>query len=246
MRYARSAAGAVTLRDGRILVVGSEGNESGVTVDGHAPETAELYDPATGRFTLAGTFPEIDRAAIEQGAEPGSNPVPTEDPEQGSLGSLVATADGGAVLIGHTGWWKHVGDISRSFRFDAGRARWTQIGSTYALVGEPTEKTLITPDVPSLEGAAVASLADGRVLVAGGAGPAIKQGNGYSTDTTAVATYVDPATGSWSPAPAMPEPRGNATTVVISDGSVLVIGGRYSTPESGADLNSAVLFVVGS
>jgi hypothetical protein len=124
LNFARSGAAAVTLADGRILVVGSEDREGGVTVDERAFDSAEIYDPETGRFTLAGRLPAIDRAALE--AE--GVPLPGGDPAPGRTGTLIALEDGGAVLIDHSGWWKHFGDVTRSFRFDAATETWHEVG----------------------------------------------------------------------------------------------------------------------
>ncbi len=234
------------MADGRVLVVGSGDTQSGVTVDERALDTAEIFDPASGRFTLAGGLPDIDRAALQQAGVPGANPVPDGAPDFQGVGSLVALDDGGAALVAHTGSWKHEGDITRSFRFDAGPGAWTEIGQTYVLVGEPTEKTLVTLGVRALGGASVARLPGGRVLVAGGAGdskPA--EGNGYLTSTSDAADLYDPAANSWSPVAPMPEPRAGGASVVLADGSVLVIGGYAKSPPDGerVDLSSAIRFV---
>ena len=120
MKYARLGASAVTLADGRVLVFGSGGGDgSGITVDGGAFDSAEIYDPATGKFSLAGTLPPYDAAAIEAKGAPNANPIPSSPAEIGP-GILVALPDGGAVLIGVDYYWKHQGDLTRSFRYDAG------------------------------------------------------------------------------------------------------------------------------
>lgn len=243
MTYARSGASAVTLADGRILVVGSVGSDSGVTVDDRAVESAEIYDPATGQFSLAGRFPDIDRKALERQGAAGANPVPDEDPWPSEGGTLVALDDGGAVLIAHAGWWKHVGEITRSFRFDGSTLSWSEIGQTYVFIGEPTAKSLATRGVRRLTGAMAARLPSGRILVAGGAG-AIPKGSRFSdTPTSAIAEAYDPTTNGWSALPSMPEPRSGAATVVLSDGSILCIGGYIETTEEQTTLTSAVRWV---
>ena len=54
MDYGRSGASIVTLSDGRVLIVGSRADSGayGVVADPHAFNTAEIYDPVTGSFTL--------------------------------------------------------------------------------------------------------------------------------------------------------------------------------------------------
>jgi N-acetylneuraminic acid mutarotase len=68
-------------------------------------------------------------------------------------------------------------------------------------------------------GAGSAVLRDGRVLVAGGA-----FGSSSSSATDSVTIY-DPATGHWSAATHMLQPRAYPMVVTLADGSVLVAGG---------------------
>ena len=250
LTFARFGAAAVTLADGRILVVGSLGSDHGVTVDDRASDSAEIYDPATGRFSLVGPLPDIDRSALEKLGVPGANPVPENDPVTEDIGTLVALDDGGAVLVGHAGYWKHQGEITRSFRFDAQAGGWIEIGQTYLYVVEPggTAVPLVRRGVRRLARAMVARLPDGRVLVAGGAGT-IPEDSPYSKpieligmSTTAVAELYDPATNTWSP---LPEARAGGAAVVLTDGSVLLVGGYNDPqpPEVRIDLTSAIRFV---
>jgi hypothetical protein len=246
MHYARTGASAVTLADGRVLVAGS-GSFSGagfaISVDGHAFDTAEIYDPVTGKFTLAGQLPKIDRAALEKQGNKGANPMPENDGDIG-VGPLVALPGGGAVMIGVTGYWKHLADMTRSFRFDASTNKWSEIGKTYVFVGEPTATPLWTPGVPALVGARVATLLDGRVLVAGGQGPNLYGDTGFNaTPTTAAAEIYDPATNAFSALPPMPTPRSGGVAVVLSDGSVLLIDGVIDTSDGVSNLTSAVRLV---
>jgi Galactose oxidase, central domain/Kelch motif len=244
MHYARVGAEAVTLDDGRVLVVGSDSNDTGVTVDDLASQTAEIYDPGTGRFSLTARLPTIDRAALEKAGVPHANPVPDEEPNVQAIGALVAVGDGGAVLIGHAGYWKHAGEITRSFRYDATADRWTEIGTTYIYVAEPTATSLVTRGVRPLVGAMVARLPDGRILVAGGAG-GIPEGYEFSnTYTTAGVDIYDPSSDTWTPGPPMPEARAGAATAVLVDGSVLLAGGYSENPDDTSSvLTTAIRFI---
>ena len=220
----------------------ASGSDSGVTVDGRAVESAEIYDPATGRFSLAGRLPDIDRKALERQGAAGANPVPDEDPWPSEGGTLVALDDGGAVLIARAGWWKHVGEITRSFRFDASTLSWSEIGQTYVFIGEPTTKSLVTRGVRRLAGAMAARLPSGLILVAGGAGAIPKGLRVLRRLPRRRAEAYDPTTNRWSALPSMPEPRAGAATVVLSDGSILCIGGyveidrRADDPDDGRAL----------
>jgi hypothetical protein len=223
MRYARYGSPAVTLADGRVLVFGSAGVlGDGIQLDGRTHENAEIYDPATGKFSPAGTLPPYDAAAIEAQGAHNANPVPS-GPGEIIPGTLVALPDGGAVLIGVDYYWKHEGDLSRSFRYDAAHNTWSEIGETWALVGEPTPVALVTEGVPNLLGSAAATLPNGRVLVAGGSGPTP---NGFypGSDGTDAARYYDPATNTWPDAPAMPAPAFEISAISLADGSVFVFG----------------------
>jgi hypothetical protein len=242
MNYARHGASAVTLSDGRVLIVGSLGESNGftVTADEHAYDTAEIYDPATGRFTLAGELPDIDRAALEAGGAPGANPMPGDPGAVLNIGTLVPLQDGGALLVGHTRWWKHQADMTRSFRFDAAAETWSEFGQPWVFVGEPTAVPLTTPGVRNLSGALVAAMQDGRVLIAGGGGNSPDGFGGRHADV--IAELYDPATSTWVALPPMPDGRSGGAVAVLADGSVVLVGG-LADPEEQTLLTSAVRLV---
>jgi hypothetical protein len=235
MHYARFGAAVVTLSDGRVLVVGSMSD--GVTVDDRAYDSAEIYDPGTGRFSLTGPLPAIDSAAVKKLGVT----LPDGDPAAASNGTLVALRDGGALLLAHGGWWKHTAEITRSFRFDVGTGQWREIGKPYANSrgDSPTEKGSVTSGVRNLQGAIVAGLPDGRVLVAGGG-----EGYQYTGEPSTAAQLYDPMTDTWAALPPMPDTRTGSAAVVLTDGSVLIVGGVDNTPDpSGVVLASAIRFV---
>jgi len=190
----RVGGSAVTLADGRVLVAGQSSDSPygyfyGLwTEDERATRVAEVYDPSTGRFRVTGEYP-VAQARWSPDAV------------------LVATADGGALLIENAAWatWDESDPeatvpASPVLRYDPGTNQWTQAGSLAVGRLRPT----------------VALLSDGRVLVAGGEdryGP---------TPTTEI---FDPATGASTPGPSMPEPRADGRAVVLQDGSVLLVGG---------------------
>jgi hypothetical protein len=232
MRYARFGAQAATLADGRVLVFGSGDTVQGVTVAANAAYTSEIYDPAAGRFSHLATLPDIDRKALNRLNGSGGVGVPEERPMFVSPGTLVALDDGGALLVGWRGSWKHVGEITRSFRYDAGANTWTEIGPTYAGIWEPYPRTpLLTEGVVDTAGSAVAATTWGRVVVAGGSGPNRYPETGYNeVYTSAAASAFDPISGTWTDLPPMPAPRERAAAVTLVDGSVLVVGGSATLP----------------
>ena len=187
-------------------------------------------------------MPDIDLPAL---AKLG---VPLDDahPQAADNGSLVSLSDGGAVLVGHAGWWKHYADITRSFRFDPATTQWSEIGQPFAVLWNPESGPVReTPGTLRLH-ALVARLPDGRVLVAGGDG-AYQGASLDGANVTASAEAYDPATDTWSPLPPMPEPRAGGAAVVLADGSVLLVGGyTEKAGEQGRErivLASAVRFV---
>ncbi len=243
MHAARYGAAAVTLVDGRVLVVGSRDEESvGVggevyagTVDG-----AEIYDPASGRFSLTDDLPGArwtgDRTAMR---------------ERPGVGTLVALDDGDALLVGATRSGsgsdtygiegKRVW-VARSFHYDVVSGRWDEVGNPY-VISMPGDLAL--PQVVERVGdgapanAMVVKLAGGRVLAAGGQ-------IGECGIVTPSAEVYFPATHSWAPLPPLPEARAGGTTLALPDGTALLIGGyRVNTEDCWefVPLTSAVRFV---
>ncbi|HMJ80008.1 MAG TPA: kelch repeat-containing protein [Candidatus Dormibacteraeota bacterium] len=238
MHFARFGAAATTLVDGRVLVVGSAaGAERGVaSVDDRAYDSAELYDPATGRFKLVGSLPGLDAAAFsKQGKLPGYSPVVDFN------GNLVSLLDGGALLVGRSSSWKHQGDVTRTFRFDATSGSWREVGGAWVSVENPdTGAPWVTPTARRGDASLVARLQSGRVLVAGGIGE-------YGAVTRTVDLF-DPVTNGWSPLPPMPSPRAGGAAVTLRDGSVLLLGGFNDVAGRGgcdepSGLTSAIRFV---
>ena len=224
MQFARSGCQAVTLRDGRVLVVGSAGTEGAVTVDERAYTSAEIYDPATGRFSPAGSLPAVDAQKYPKlhAAE--------GDALFGAVGPLAALDDGGAVLIGHSVWWKHVGEMTRSFRFDATKRTWAEIGKTFGVLSDPGANAprFLTTGVRDLARAQVATLPDGRVLVAGGSSAYVwssKQSVEQGARIVSAVLAYDPKTDRWPTLPSMPVARERAATVAMADGAVVIAGG---------------------
>jgi hypothetical protein len=198
-------------------------------MDARAYGTAEVYDPATGRFTQVGSLPPIDRDAI---AADGVQ-VPTTDPYATSMGTLVPLPDGDALLVGHVDSWKHQADVVRTFRFDGATGTWSQVGPAWAWLNDwDAGTTHQTPGI-DLSTAVAAPLASGSVLVAGGGGGEVGGG------PTSVARLFSPATDGWLPLPDMPAGRQGGVAVALADGSVLLVGGD----DTSVDTTTAVRFV---
>jgi hypothetical protein len=220
MRYAVAGAVAATLTDGRVLVVAPGTGVPGwgwVDMDARARDTAEVYDPATGRFTLVGSLPPIDRAPLLRAGIG----VHGFAPRYSSTGTLVPLPGGDALLVGN---WRseHNGtEVTRSLRFHGATGSWTQVGPTWACgwVGSDLEMTCLAGI--DLRGAAVAPLPDGRVLVAGG--------RTRGTRATDIARAYAAGSGGWDALDAMPLPRNDGLAALLADGSVLMAGGDDGT-----------------
>jgi hypothetical protein len=237
LHYARFDAQAVTLGDGRVLIVGSaDGPNRGVSgVASAAYTSAELYDPKTGRFSLAAALPALPRAAF---AKLGLV-LPEGDPSIDSPGSLVALPDGGAMLVGQSASWKHQGEITRSFRYTAGTSRWTEIDQAWALVND------LGTGIWSGTGwrrwgadAAVVRLKDGNILVAGG--------SDEQDSPTAQASLYDPASTDLTNLTNMPGARQNAMAVALPDDSALILSGWTTTPSGDPEFTTSALRYVPS
>lgn len=219
MRYARAGAEAVTLADGRVLVASSGGYE--VEIDWSAYQTAEVYDPVTGRWTLVGKTHWIPwRELRAQGVPDWMRDINTG----GNIlatGKLVALDDGNAALIGHSEWAKHEGEETRSFLFDADAGTWREFGTPW-LAGWENERPYrdYTSPGPRLQGAAAVTLVDGRVLVAGGS----RGGMEVAGDATRIARLYDPGTDTWAKLPKLPEAWASGHAVLLADGSALLVG----------------------
>jgi hypothetical protein len=217
LRFARPGPATVTLSDGRVLVVSA--SDHNVHLDEAAFGNAEVFDPARGRFAMAGDLPPIDRARIrELGVT-----LPEYDGLPGDVGSLVALPDGGALLVGHQVWWKHEADLVRSFRLSGADPSWSDTGDPFAWTGSgaPGSRT----PTPSRLGALVARLVDGSVLVAGGAiGGETGWGEGEQPPQTA--ERYDPVADTWVKMPDLPAVLFDVDGVGLADGTVLLVGGR--------------------
>ena len=245
LRYARVGAPAVTLADGRVLVVGSALSSSGwnyteVKLSDRAYSSAEIYDPHTGRFSLTGDLSPVDWSPLSK-----LGPYPISPQGVTSVGTLVALADGGALLVGQVTSWSIdalslTGSTARTLRFDPATRRWNQVDqSVYSSVvaDVPTPTDEIVPG-HSRDGAIAVRMSDGRVLVAGGSGVKLSD----------AAEVFDPTTGGWSALPPMPQPLRDGAPVALADGSVLIVGGHgdpSTCPDECPGIPTAIRLVLG-
>jgi hypothetical protein len=224
MTYARVNPSSVLLEDGRVLVTGGWFPSS---TRATMVATTEVFDPATskwsasgrlhmarhsapavtladGRVLVAGGYMNLD-AAITRAVEVW-NPATGAWTLTGSLPStygavwpgatMVALADGSALLIGGTN-----NAATSAQRWDPATGQWT---ATIHMVTAVAQR-------------AMAVLADGRVLAAGGM-------TSRGAVVTAAELY-DPGAGTWTATVPMPSVRAAGVAALLPNGSVLVAGG---------------------
>ena len=228
MTEPRSQAFAARLADGRVLVGG--GNQSDTR------GTAELFDPATGRWASTGdltaphagplsaiTLPD-GRVLITGGFTADTQSSETYDPRTGTWTSAgrmpvglideqsgILLADGTVLVAG--------GQPSAAARFAPVTGSWTATG--------PLVETYT--DLLALN-----QLPDGKVLlVAGG---------GSKGGATATAQLFDPSAGVWSAAdaPTLTQVKFVRSAFALPDGRVLAIG---SSTTAAGGTPSAELYI---
>jgi Kelch motif/Galactose oxidase, central domain len=144
--------------------------------------------------------------------------IPGPAPLARNASTIVPLTDGGALLLGESacGGGRCL-PTSATYRLDASDSAWMSSTSMREARARPT----------------VVQLADGRVLVAGGFGDSCtpRIAFGYSCASLSSVEIFDPATGVWSPTAPMPTPRGGASATLLSDGTVLLVGGSSQTDD---------------
>jgi Kelch motif len=163
-----------------------------LAVGGGEQSTTEIYDPSSGTWTKG---PELQA--------------------QGNEWTLVALAEGGALMIGETPC--------------SAPKRWClPTTSTYRLNPSDSEWSPAAPMHETRVRPLAVRLADGRVLVAGGFGDECTEtiADGYSCQPLASAEIYNPVSNEWSPSAPMPQARGGDSAVLLSDGTVLAVGGE--------------------
>ena len=185
MHVPRNTHSAVLLQDGRVLVMG--GSSAGRYPSAHIEASAEIYDPATGRFSMTGS---MNTARHKQAA--------------------VLLSDGRVLVVGGSDNRDWRGKYASAEMFNPATGRFSPAGEM-----EWQRFKLMH---------AVVRLADGRVLVAGGAErPEI----------------YDPATQTFQPAGGtVGNGRYFSSATLLADGRVLIAGGYGDDAMAGAVANA--------
>jgi N-acetylneuraminic acid mutarotase len=235
---------ATLLANGQVLIAGGSGPRG--DANGFLA-TAELYDPGTNAWTATGNmttvFGQFHRATLLAGGQvlvvggvgiPGvQESADLYDPSTGSWSAvrhmIAARSNPGATLLedgrvlvvggGGTDPQSVGNGLASAELFDPATGTWTRTGSFSRSRLDPTATLL----------------ADGRVLVAGGFDVNLE----VVRDASSSELY-DPQTDTWSDAGMTTVERSGYTATLLSDGNVLVVGGRVG--RGGVITSSAELF----
>ncbi|WP_437602871.1 kelch repeat-containing protein [Sorangium sp. So ce590] len=220
---------ATPLPDGRVLVVGGYHRW-----DAH--DSAELFDPASGEWSVQGSMSAAradhtatllpDGRVLVIGGDTGGTEGDTAAPDlEGALDSIeVFDPDSGQA----SGW--STGDPMNAARADHTATLLSDgrilVAGGYGPEGALDSAELFDPvfgvwsPLPPMGTARTAHTAtllqDGRVLITGGDGP-----DGLVDS----AELFAPVSGVWSPLPPMSAARAAHTATLLPDGRVLVVGG---------------------
>jgi len=244
MTTARFDQTATRLADGRVLMAGGGSSETDFDVM-DALAGAELYDPATGKFSATGSMRTargnhtatllLDGRVLIEG---GSNDIYGTDLAQAEIydpatGEFALTGTVGTVRSRAMAVLLHDGRVLIAGGFQPG---WPPTPFASAELYDPTSGTFSPTSSMSTarRDATATPLPDGRVLVAGGFD---------SSRALDSAELYDPTTGEFSPAGSMTVARAGATAALLPDGRVLITGGfTYSTSSASLYLASADLY----
>jgi hypothetical protein len=232
MLETRSGHSATLLPDGRVLIAG------GMRRNQDFYKSAELYDPATGKFQLTGEM------------------------SQRRVGHIAVLLGSGKVLV--AGGWVDQGGTDSAELYDPATGKFTAIARMTTKRGRPSATLLSDGDVliaggeerdnESLASAEIfhvktlsfqptgsmheprishtaTLLKDGRVLIAGG----------YAGSVVSGAELYDPKKGAFTKTGALGTARCKHTAGLLPDGRVLIAGGSGSRGWNG-NLNSAEIY----
>jgi WD40 repeat protein len=221
---------ATVLKDGRVLFTG------GYPASGGTVTSAELYDPNTGTFSPTGSMRmnRADDAAVllpdgrvlvVGSAE--DNSAELYDPKSGTFSTSRSS-------VPQSELW-----AASAMLLKDGRVVVVYVGGEVGLYDPATDTFGPVARSPSNGGfEAPVLLPDGRVLLIGGAG---KDAQGNPQGCVASAQLYDPKTGTFSATGSMTATRCLHTAALLSDGRVLIAGGR-SSDDGTTDLASAELY----
>lgn len=191
-------ATATLLKDGRVLVAG------GASASGDTLASAELYDPGTGKFSATGSMNVARNGAAASLLSDGRVLITGGMPPAGmaiAVANLPGLDGQRGPVVAMTG----PDNLDSAELYNPATGKFTMTGSMSI----------------SRRGHTSTLLADGRVLIAGGA-QSSAGGDSPALDT---AELYNPATGRFIPTGTMTSGHDGHTATLLQDGRVLIAGG---------------------
>ena len=230
LNTARFGHTATLLQDGKLLVVGGDTGSIDLFADDIPIDTAEMYDPDTGRWSFTGKVVRDNHTAtlLQSGkvlVAGGGDPAELYDPGTGTWSSA---GDINGYRYGHTATLLPDGRV-----LVAGGAGGGGIFRAAAVYDPDTGTWSNTGNLNTARFYHTATLLpDGKVLVAGGVG----------TRSPLVSSELyDPDTGTWSFTSNLNTARSAHTATLLPDGKVLVAGGGSNSFTNATILDSVEL-----
>ena len=218
---ARGEHAAASLLDGRVLVIGGLGFAGGNPVN---LASAEIYDPATGAWTVTGTMGTARRTPIALTLHDGrvliiggnATIVSCEifDPATGSFSatsSLTTSRGDPAAVVLNDGRVLVAGGYLASSAYTSSAEIWDPATGIWSPTGSM---------IAARARVSTILLMSGKVLVAGG---------NSSVSFPQPAELYDPATGTFTATGNLNIARIKAGATLLSDGNVIIAGGTAST-----------------
>jgi hypothetical protein len=249
---------ATRLADGRVLIAGgitgaSPSGGTAVTLaafrlvetSANILTSAELFDPATGRFSPTGSMSTIrdnhtatllqdGRVLVVGGGGEGYASQTAADLYDPATGTFSRT---GSMK---TGRYLHTATLLQDGRVlvVGGRSPGDSVYTSAEIYDPATGKFGSAGSMKEGRQQHTATLlTDGRVFIAGG-----YWSDGQKWRVLSSAEMYNPATGNFSPIGSMGTPREGHTATLLIDGRVLIVGGEDIGNSGGVAVDSAVLY----